>query len=96
MSKIGSTSKKLTTYSYRVKHRCIWCTLSIGKHLEYITHYLVLGNKMLSKEMEKDLETLLSMEIKLRLLDAEGVDIPQDPPPIPEDPPNYDFCYELK
>lgn len=54
------------------------------------------GNKMLSKETEQDLETLLSMEIKLRLLDAEGVDIPQDPPPIPDDPPNYDFCYELK
>ena len=32
---------------------------------------------MLSKETENDLETLLSMEIKLRLLDAEGVDIPQ-------------------
>ncbi|XP_069687044.1 engulfment and cell motility protein 1 [Periplaneta americana] len=55
----------------------------------------LLGNKMLSKETENDLETLLSMDIKLRLLDAEGVDIPQDPPPIPADPPNYDFCYEL-
>lgn len=51
---------------------------------------------MLSKETENDLETLLSMEIKLRLLDAEGIDIPQDPPPIPDDPPNYDFCYDLK
>jgi len=58
--------------------------------------YFVLGNKMLSKETENDLETLLSMDIKLRLLDAEGVDIPQDPPAIPADPPNYDFCYELK
>nr|CAD7424474.1 unnamed protein product [Timema monikensis] len=56
----------------------------------------LLGNKMTSKETENDLETLLSMDIKLRLLDAEGVDIPQDPPPIPADPPNYDFCYELK
>ncbi|PNF37142.1 Engulfment and cell motility protein 1 [Cryptotermes secundus] len=56
----------------------------------------LLGNKMLSKETENDLETLLSMDIKLRLLDAEGVDIPQDPPAIPSDPPNYDFCYELK
>jgi engulfment/cell motility protein 1 len=51
---------------------------------------------MTSKETDNDLETLLSMEIKLRLLDAEGVDIPQDPPPIPADPPNYDFCYEIK
>ncbi|XP_015118781.1 engulfment and cell motility protein 1 [Diachasma alloeum] len=56
----------------------------------------LLGNKMTSKETEKDLETLLTMDIKLRLLDADGLEIPQDPPPIPEPPPNYDFCYELK
>lgn len=46
---------------------------------------------MTSKEAENDLETLLSMEIKIRLLDAEGVDIPHQPPEIPEDPPSYDF-----
>lgn len=51
---------------------------------------------MTSKEAQNDLDTLLSMDIKLRLLDAEGVDIPQDPPPIPADPPNYDFCYDGK
>ncbi|GLV39999.1 Ced-12 [Carabus blaptoides fortunei] len=56
----------------------------------------LLGNKMNSKQTENDLETLLSMDIKLRLLDAEGVNIPQDPPPIPDDPPNYEFCYDLK
>ncbi|KAJ8982396.1 hypothetical protein NQ317_012434, partial [Molorchus minor] len=55
----------------------------------------LLGQKMPSKETEKDLDTLLSMEIKLRLLDAEGVTIPQDPPPIPPDPPHYHFCYDL-
>ncbi|XP_050300892.1 engulfment and cell motility protein 1 [Anthonomus grandis grandis] len=54
------------------------------------------GLRMSSKETEKDLDTLLSMEIKLRLLDAEGVAIPQDPPPIPPDPPHYHFCYDLK
>lgn len=56
----------------------------------------LIGNRMQSKETEKDLDTLLSMEIKLRLLDAEGVAIPQDPPPIPPDPPHYHFCYDLK
>ncbi|XP_032665992.1 engulfment and cell motility protein 1 isoform X2 [Odontomachus brunneus] len=56
----------------------------------------LLGHRMISKEAQNDLETLLSMDIKLRLLDAEGIDIPQDPPAGPEPPPNYDFCYELK
>lgn len=50
---------------------------------------------MTSKETETDLETLLSMDIKLRLLDAEGIVIPHDPPPIPDPPPNYDFCYDV-
>lgn len=50
---------------------------------------------MISKETEKDLETLLSMDIKLKLLDTEGIEIPQKPPLIPDLPPNYDFCYDI-
>jgi len=42
--------------------------------------------------MQSDLGTLLAMEIKLRLLDTEGITIPSTPPPIPPDPPNYDFA----
>lgn len=49
---------------------------------------------MVSKQKEEDFETLLSMEIKLRLLDTEGVDISSEPPQIPDDPENYDFCFE--
>lgn len=48
---------------------------------------------MTSKEADNDLETLLSMEIKIRLLDAEGVEIPHHPPEVPEEPRNYDFNF---
>jgi len=52
----------------------------------------LLGQEMVSKEAKKDLDVLLHMEIKLRLLDIEGIpEIPQEPPEIPELPPNFDF-----
>lgn len=54
----------------------------------------LLKQPMTSKQKDEDFETLLSMEIKLRLLDTEGVDISCEPPPVPEDPDNYDFCFE--
>ncbi|XP_055839885.1 engulfment and cell motility protein 1 [Episyrphus balteatus] len=54
----------------------------------------LLGQEMTSKQKEEDFEILLSMKIKLRLLDTEGVDISNGHPVIPEDPPNYDFCFE--
>lgn len=54
----------------------------------------LLGQPMRSRKQQDDLETLLSMEIKLRLLDTEGVDISREPPPVPADPDNYDFCFE--
>ena len=53
----------------------------------------LLGQKMVSNETESDLKALLSMEIKLRLLDVEGIDIPQEPPPVPEEPLNYDYYF---
>lgn len=54
----------------------------------------LLKEKMTSKSFENDLETLLSMEIKVRLLDTEGIDIPKDPPQIPPEPEDYEFCYD--
>lgn len=54
----------------------------------------LLKEKMTSKSFANDLQTLLSMDIKVRLLDAEGIDIPQDPPQIPEEPEDYDFYYD--
>ena len=49
--------------------------------------------QMSSSQMEKDLKMLLDMEIRIRLLDAEGIAIPNEPPPIPPEPENYDFNY---
>nr|SVE85367.1 EOG090X02BW [Daphnia pulicaria] len=56
----------------------------------------LLGNKMTSKEAMADLEFLLSMNTKLRLLDVEGLDLPEEPPAIPREPTNYDFAVEIK
>ena len=51
--------------------------------------------QMTSELTKTDLEMLLSMEIKLRLLDTEGITIPEQPPQIPKDPPNFDFAYQV-
>ena len=54
---------------------------------------VLLGKKMPSKAAEEDLETLLNMDLKLRLLDLENITIPSQPPVIPPEPSNYDFYY---
>ncbi|GAB1611161.1 engulfment and cell motility protein 1-like [Argonauta hians] len=53
----------------------------------------LLRNKMVSGQEKSDMEMLLGMEIKLRLLDTEGVQIPAKPPPVPPLPDNYNFVY---
>ena len=50
---------------------------------------------MVSKLKDQHLEILLNMEVKLRLLDTEGLEIPKERPEIPPDPPNYDFAYDI-
>ena len=48
----------------------------------------------MSSELTKsDLDTLLSMEMKLRLLDLENIQIPEAPPPVPKEPSSNDFVY---
>ena len=51
----------------------------------------LLGNPMSSHTAKEDLKLLLDMEIRIQMLDLEGITIPDSPPPIPEDPPDYDF-----
>ncbi|KAB7502601.1 Engulfment and cell motility protein 1 [Armadillidium nasatum] len=54
----------------------------------------LLRRTMTSEAAKQDMDILVNMELKLRLLDTEGVHIPQSPPPIPPPPPNYNFSYQ--
>lgn len=56
---------------------------------------VLLGKEMSSESMRSELDILLSMEIKLRLLDLENVPIPDTAPPIPKPPSNFNFCYDF-
>ncbi|XP_039414231.1 engulfment and cell motility protein 3 isoform X2 [Corvus cornix cornix] len=56
---------------------------------------VLLGKEMTSERTQTDLDVLLSMELKLRLLDLENVSIPDNPPPVPKPPSNLNFCYDF-
>ncbi|XP_067905849.1 engulfment and cell motility protein 3 isoform X2 [Heterodontus francisci] len=56
---------------------------------------VLLGKELNSEQTKSELEILLSMEIKLRLLDLENIPIPDAAPPIPSAPSNYNFCYDF-
>uniref|UniRef100_A0A8C9WLK8 Engulfment and cell motility 2 n=1 Tax=Scleropages formosus TaxID=113540 RepID=A0A8C9WLK8_SCLFO len=53
----------------------------------------LLGREMNSDLTRSDLDTLISMEMKLRLLDLENIAIPDAPPPVPKEPSTYNFTY---
>ena len=50
--------------------------------------------EMQSEKYKSDLKMLLDMEIRIRLLDVEGIDIPDEAPEIPPLPTNFDFWQE--
>lgn len=54
----------------------------------------LLDKQMTSQEAIKDAEMLLDLDVKLRLLDVEGLTIPETMPELPPSPPNYDFAYK--
>ncbi|NWY07485.1 ELMO3 protein, partial [Nothoprocta ornata] len=56
---------------------------------------MLLGKEMTSERTQTDLDVLLSMELKLRLLDLENISIPDTPPPVPKPPSNLNFCYDF-
>jgi hypothetical protein len=49
---------------------------------------------MTSAMKESEFEMLLDLEVRLHLLDTEGIPLPSKPPPVPSDPPNYNFHYK--
>eukprot|EP00058_Branchiostoma_floridae_P020192 XP_002605682.1 hypothetical protein BRAFLDRAFT_121828 [Branchiostoma floridae] len=55
----------------------------------------LLDQEMTSKTTKKEMEMLLSMEMRLALLDTEGLQLPSEPPPLPPEPDNYDFAVKL-
>ena len=54
----------------------------------------LLGKPMESKEAIDNCEMLLDLDIKLRLLDIEGLSIPDRMPEIPPLPTNFDFSFK--
>ncbi|PIK47323.1 putative engulfment and cell motility protein 1 [Apostichopus japonicus] len=55
---------------------------------------ILLNKDPVSKQASTDLDTLLGMEMKIRLLDTANIPIPAEPPDIPPPPPDYNFYYE--
>lgn len=53
------------------------------------------GKPMTSNASIEDLETLMNMDLKIKLLDIENSTIPSGPPAIPKEPTDYDFYYKL-
>jgi hypothetical protein len=47
---------------------------------------------MISDDFEKEMKILLDMEVRLRLLDLEGVDLPESAPTVPPPPPDFNFA----
>lgn len=54
----------------------------------------LINQPMESHSTKEELDILLSMRIKIQLLDTEGIDISKEPPPVPPEPDNYDFCFD--
>jgi len=47
--------------------------------------------QMTSEDYDKEMKVLLDMEVKLRLLDLEGVELPETAPVVPPPPTDFNF-----
>jgi len=51
----------------------------------------LMGKPMECAETLDEAKTLVTLEMKVRLLDLEGIELPKETPSIPEPPPDFDF-----
>lgn len=51
----------------------------------------LIGVALESESAREDFRMLMDLEVRLASLQLEGVDLPSSPPPIPNEPPNFDF-----
>lgn len=51
-----------------------------------------LSGKLEHPETLEDLKSLITLELGVRLLEIDGLEIPNEPPPVPQLPDNYNFC----
>jgi engulfment/cell motility protein 1 len=49
---------------------------------------------MTSATKELEFRMLLDLEVRLQLLDTDGITLPSKPPPVPDNPPNYNFYFK--
>lgn len=70
------------------------CDVSVEQYCIWTDGLSALLGKDLGSDLTRsDLDTLMSMEMKLRLLDLENITIPEAPPPVPKEPSTYNFTY---
>ncbi|OUC47684.1 hypothetical protein D917_06749 [Trichinella nativa] len=51
---------------------------------------ILLGNEMVSPEFKQEFDLWLNIEIRLRLLELESVDVSSEVPAVPQEPPDFD------
>lgn len=58
--------------------------------------YTISGRQVMSVAFHDDVDMIVDMEVRLRLLELGDAptSVPIDPPPLPLPPRNYEFCEE--
>jgi engulfment/cell motility protein 1 len=57
---------------------------------------ILIGQKMTSRSYQEELNLHVSLEVRMQLLELDGleINIPDIPPVIPADPTDYNFYYK--